>query len=213
MTSTNQVKNMQFLRGAVSERCALIKRLRNLDQDIAQVNHAINDDWASHFEEPNEQVDDDSTDEYGDYECDLRKRKTKKIGKSLMDSRHKETRYTRSKKLAQEARSRKRSHRSKTQSKGERDFDINASYGEDNKIGTSEVQGHFRPSHKRLRLCETYDPTLTLQLDDSAIRENDCIWTHDPPIVANLHAEILATAGLNWIDQMNKDILALTANW
>lgn len=126
MASSDQLKNMtEYLRGAKTERTALIERLRELDQEIAHTEHTIHTSWVSHFKQPNEQVDssDFEYEEYEEYfecfeyeEC-LRKRKTKNVCKGV-HSRNLNCDY-RSKKLANEFRASKRSKRSPTQSKGD----------------------------------------------------------------------------------------------
>jgi hypothetical protein len=105
MASSDQIKNMAL-------RNALIKRLHDIDQTM------------SHFEHPNEEVDNSS--DFEEEDCYLRKRKTKKIGKglNLKTSKRKLNRDYRDNKRVKESRSRKRTKRSPTQAKGERDYGI-----------------------------------------------------------------------------------------
>ena len=127
MASLNQIKNMTwYLGGAKSKRAALIKSLHHLDQDIAQVEYDINEAWASRLEHPTEQ-EKDSGDKYDEYDCPLRKRKTKKIGKGIFTL---SDLAIRDKKRTKEARSRKRTKRSRTQLKGERDYGVNDAIAE-----------------------------------------------------------------------------------
>jgi len=129
MASLDQIKNMTWhLRGAMSVRRALLGRLLKLDEDIAHVQYELDEAWASQFDQPAEQVkEDDRGDEYDEEECSLRKRKTKKIGKgcTLKTCKRKLNLDYRDKKRAKEARACKRTKRSHTQLKGERDYGVN----------------------------------------------------------------------------------------
>ncbi len=113
MASLDQIKNMTwYRRGAMSE-------------------------------QPAEQVkEDDSGDKYDEEECSLRKRKTKKIGKgvcTLKTCKRKLSRDYRDKKRAKEARACKRTKRSHTQLKGERDYGVNFVSEMESEIGFREA--------------------------------------------------------------------------
>ncbi len=81
-------------------------------------------------------------DEYDDEECSLRKRKTKKIGKgvcTLKTCKRKLSRDYRDKKRTKEARACKRTKRSHTQLKGERDYGVNVVREMESEIGFREA--------------------------------------------------------------------------
>ena len=163
MTSLDQIKNMTWhLRCAMSERRALLGRLLKLDEVIAHVQYELDEAWASQFEQPT------SGDEYDEEECSLRKRKTKKIGKgcTLKTCKRKLNPDYRDKKRAKEARACKRTKRSHTQLKGERDYGMNVVREMESEIGFHEA-------------CENRE-----EQTDSA-----------------------------WMEQMNSEVLRLTALW
>jgi hypothetical protein len=167
MASLDQIKNMTWhLRCAMSERRALLGRLLKLDEDIAHVQYELDEAWASQFVQPA------SGDEYDEEECSLRKRKTKKIGKgvcTLKTCKHKPSLDYRDKKRAKEARACKRTKRSHTQLKGERDYGVNVAREMESEIGFREAREAREAREDREE--QQHDQSESEHSDDFCFRE------------------------------------------
>jgi hypothetical protein len=235
MTSLDQIKNMTwYLRGAISERRALLGRLLELDEDIARVQYELDEAWASQFEQPAEQVEDDSGDKYDEEECSLRKRKTKKIGKGKLSLDY------RDKKRVKEARARKRTKRSHTQLKGERDYGVNVVREMESEIGFREAcddreeqdQQHDQSepesehSDDIRSFCDncTRGHCICDEIEESA---GFTRGRHDKYIYKECHeipfrymcgytddeTDAASETDSAWMERMNSEVLRLTALW
>jgi hypothetical protein len=235
MASLDQIKNMTWhLRCAMSERRALLGRLLKLDEDIAHVQYELDEAWASQFVQPA------SGDEYDEEECSLRKRKTKKIGKgvcTLKTCKHKPSLDYRDKKRAKEARACKRTKRSHTQLKGERDYGVNVAREMESEIGFREArearedreeQQHDQSESEHSddfcfrEACEDREESESEHSDDIRSFCDNC--TRGRCICDEIEESAGFTRGRHgkyvcketdsaWMERMNSEVLRLTALW
>ena len=173
-------------------------------------------------EQPTEQVkEDDSGDEYDEEECSLRKRKTKKIGKgvcTLKTCERKLSRDYRDKKRVKEARARKRTKRSHTQLKGERDYGV--VHEMESEIGFREAREAYEDREERDRHHDQSDPESEhsdiLSFCDNCMRGH-CVCDEieeSAGFTRGRHGKyVCKETDSAWMERMNSEVLRLTALW